>query len=64
VVDDSGPGFGRIQPGAGIGLRAAGRDAHNCAGRLEFDRGPLGGVRVRLRLPVPEGLAAVSRKTM
>lgn len=55
VIDDSGPGFGRIQPGTGIGLRAAGRGTRRCAGQLECERSSLGGVRVRLRLPVPEG---------
>jgi signal transduction histidine kinase len=55
VIDDSGPGFGRIQEGTGLGLRAVARSVDGCAGRMEYCRGSLGGVCVRLWLPLPEG---------
>ena len=61
AIDDSGPGFGRIPPGSGLGLRTVARATLGCGGRLEYDRSPLGGVQVRLRLPVPDGWAPVSR---
>jgi signal transduction histidine kinase len=53
VVDDSGPGFGRIEGGTGLGLCAVARSVDGCAGRLEYSRGALGGVRARLWLPPP-----------
>lgn len=62
VIDDSGPGFGRIQPGSGLGLRTVARCIQGCGGRLEFDRSPLGGVRVRLRLRGPEDWVPVMRR--
>lgn len=52
VVDDSGPGFGRIQAGLGLGLRAAARNVASCGGRLECGRAALGGLRVSLWLPL------------
>jgi signal transduction histidine kinase len=61
VVEDSGPGFGRIQEGTGLGLSAAARGTGGSAGRLEYGQGSLGGVCVRLWLPLPEGLAEVTR---
>lgn len=54
IVDDSGPGFGRIKEGTGLGLRAVARSLDRCAGRLEYGRGTLGGVRVCLWLPPPQ----------
>jgi signal transduction histidine kinase len=51
VIDDSGPGFGRIQAGTGLGMHAVSRSMNGCAGRMEYDHGQLGGVRVRLWLP-------------
>lgn len=51
IVDDSGPGFGQIAEGTGIGLRAVSRGMNGCAGRIEYGRAALGGVRVRLWLP-------------
>ena len=50
VVDDSGPGFGKLQEGLGIGLRAAARNVVNYGGRLECGCGALGGARVSLWL--------------
>lgn len=52
VVDDSGPGFGKLQEGLGIGLRAAARNVVNYGGRLECGCGALGGARVSLWLPL------------
>lgn len=52
VVDDSGPGFGRIQAGLGLGLRAAARNVASYGGRLECGCAPLGGLRVSLWLPL------------
>lgn len=57
IVDDSGPGFGRIEEGAGLGLRAVARSLDGCAGRLEYGRGSLGGVRVCLWLRPQDGPA-------
>lgn len=51
LIEDSGPGFGRIKPGAGLGLQVVARTVGLCAGRIEYDRSPLGGVAVRLWLP-------------
>ncbi len=52
VVDDSGPGFGKLQEGLGIGLRAAARNVVNYGGILECGCGALGGARVSLWLPL------------
>jgi signal transduction histidine kinase len=51
VIDDSGPGFGQIQAGSGLGLRTVSRSINGCAGRIEYGHGRLGGVSVRLWLP-------------
>jgi len=51
IVEDSGPGFGQIAGGTGLGLRAVSRGIIGCAGRIEYGRSGLGGVRVRLWLP-------------
>ena len=55
VVEDSGPGFGCIQEGSGLGLRAVARSIDKCAGSIEYGRASLGGVRVRLSLPLLAG---------
>ncbi len=52
VVDDSGPGFGGLKEGLGIGLRAAARNVVSYGGRLECGGGSLGGARVSLWLPL------------
>lgn len=54
IIDDSGPGFGRIEEGTGLGLQAVARSVDGCAGRLEYSRGTLGGVRVCLWLAPPQ----------
>lgn len=50
-VEDSGPGFGKIQKGSGLGLAAVSRNATRHGGRLEYGSGANGGARVRLWLP-------------
>ena len=51
-VEDTGPGFGKIQKGLGLGLTAVLRDAIKHGGRLECSDGPGGGARVSLWLPL------------
>jgi len=50
-VEDSGPGFGKIDKGLGLGLAAVGRDAVRYGGKLECGNGARGGARVSLWLP-------------
>ncbi len=50
-VRDSGPGFGRIPAGSGIGLTAAARIIARYDGRIEFGSGTGGGACVSLWLP-------------
>jgi len=52
TIDDSGPGFGRIPEGHGLGLQSVARSIGRYDGSIDYGRGSLGGVRVRLRLPV------------
>jgi signal transduction histidine kinase len=51
VVEDSGPGFGRLPRRSGLGLSAVAREAVKHRGKLECGRGSLGGARVSLWLP-------------
>jgi signal transduction histidine kinase len=51
VVEDSGPGFGNIPSGAGLGLFAVARHIVRHGGTLECGRGAGGGARVSLCLP-------------
>jgi signal transduction histidine kinase len=51
-VDDSGPGFGNIPAGHGLGLAVVRRTIDAAGGSVEFAEGPLGGALVRLVLPV------------
>jgi K+-sensing histidine kinase KdpD len=60
VVDDSGPGFGGIQAGLGLGLRAAARNVASYGGRLECGCAPLGGLRVSLWLPLSTHLSQLA----
>jgi K+-sensing histidine kinase KdpD len=64
MVDDSGPGFGRIKAGLGLGLRAAARNVASYGGKLECGCAPLGGLRVSLWLPLstPMSQLALVRK--
>jgi hypothetical protein len=51
-VDDSGPGFGNIPSGHGLGLAVVRRTVEAAGGSVEFDEGTLGGALVRMVLPV------------
>ena len=50
TVEDSGPGFGEIPSGAGLGLAAAARNVIKYGGRMEYACGTRGGARVSLWL--------------
>jgi two-component system sensor histidine kinase TctE len=51
MVEDSGPGFGLIPPGYGIGLAEVASIVIKYDGKLECRRGARGGARVSLWLP-------------
>jgi signal transduction histidine kinase len=51
VVEDDGPGFGRLPVIHGIGLRSVARLVRRAGGRLEVGRSRLGGALVRVTLP-------------
>ena len=61
AIEDSGPGFGRIEAGSGLGLPATARIVARCGGRLECGGAADGGVRVTIRLPCASGDAAANR---
>jgi signal transduction histidine kinase len=52
TVEDTGPGFGNIPDGSGLGLGIIAQSLARCGGRLEYDRGRAGGVRASLWLPL------------
>jgi len=53
VVDDDGPGFGRVPRRTGIGLTETRRELGELGGTLTTGmRSPLGGARVVLALPL------------
>ena len=52
AVEDSGPGFGKIEKGLGLGLSEVSRNAIRFGGRLECGNGATGGARVSLWLPL------------
>jgi C4-dicarboxylate-specific signal transduction histidine kinase len=51
AIEDTGPGFGKIERGLGLGLAAVARGIATYGGRLERECGTGGGVRVNLWLP-------------
>lgn len=62
AIEDSGPGFGRIQAGSGLGLPAASRIIARCGGRIECGSAASGGLRVTVLLPGANGDAANSTR--
>jgi signal transduction histidine kinase len=50
TFDDSGPGFGHIRPGTGLGLPVVARSLNAYGGDVKYGQGPLGGVRATLAL--------------
>jgi signal transduction histidine kinase len=52
IVEDTGPGFGEIPGGTGLGWRIIARSLATCRGKISYGRGPLGGVRASLWLPL------------
>jgi signal transduction histidine kinase len=60
AVEDTGPGFGKITRGLGIGLVAVSGLAVRYGGRLEHDRGADGRTRVSLWLPLARGQGLAS----
>jgi signal transduction histidine kinase len=52
TVEDTGPGFGKVAKGAGLGLGIITQSLVRCHGRLEYGRGKAGGVRASLWLPL------------
>ena len=51
AVEDSGPGFGEIPSGAGLGLTAVARNVIKFGGKIEYSGGTGGGARVSLWFP-------------
>ena len=51
MVEDSGPGFGKIPQGHGVGLAEVASNVIRYGGKVECGRGERGGVRVSLWLP-------------
>lgn len=54
TVDDSGPGFGMIRRGFGLGLQVVARGLTSYEGGLEYGRSQMGGVRAILALRVAD----------
>jgi len=51
TVEDTGPGFGKIERGLGLGLNVVSRFATAHDGMLDYGCSPTGGARVSLSLP-------------
>jgi K+-sensing histidine kinase KdpD len=63
AIEDTGPGFGKIERGLGLGLAAVSRGIATYGGRLERECGTGGGVRVNLWLPLSGPTSAASPVT-
>jgi signal transduction histidine kinase len=55
AIEDTGPGFGKIEPGFGLGLVTVSRCLAVYGGRLDRECGAGGGVRVSMWLPRATG---------
>ncbi len=51
AIEDTGPGFGKIEHGLGLGLAEVSRCVAAYGGTLDYGCGAAGGTRVSLRLP-------------
>lgn len=51
-VQDSGPGFARIQPSTGLGTKVIARCLARCGGQIDYGRSPAGGVKATVLLPL------------
>jgi signal transduction histidine kinase len=61
AIEDTGPGFGKIERGFGLGLAAVSRCVAMHSGRLTCRRSASGGAHVSLRLPSVVGSARNGR---
>ncbi len=52
VVEDTGPGFGNVPGGAGLGWRIMARSLARCGGKISYGQSALGGVRASFWLPL------------
>ena len=52
VVQDTGPGFGEIPEGTGLGWRIIAQSLAKCEGKISYGCGTLGGVRASFWLPL------------
>lgn len=52
VVEDTGPGFGNVPGGPGLGWRIMARSLARCGGKISYGQSALGGVRASFWLPL------------
>lgn len=52
VVQDNGPGFGRIQQSTGLGTGVIASCLVRCGGQIDYGPSPVGGVRAAVSLPL------------
>jgi signal transduction histidine kinase len=52
AVEDSGPGFGHIPEGTGLGWRIVAQSLARCGGSIKYGESTLGGVRASFWLPL------------
>lgn len=63
VVQDTGPGFGEIPEGTGLGWRIIAQSLAKCEGKISYGCGTLGGVRASFWLPLAAAEPAGRRGT-